>query len=32
MSAAYDKTGREIMQGDILKVFHFVGRRNKRHY
>jgi hypothetical protein len=32
MSAAYDKTGREIMQGDVLKVFHFVGARNKRHY
>lgn len=32
MSAVYDKTGREIMQGDVLKVFHFVGARNKRHY
>jgi hypothetical protein len=32
MSAIYDKTGREIMQGDVLKVFHFVGRRNKRHF
>jgi hypothetical protein len=32
VSAAYDKTGREIMQGDVLKVFHFVGARNKRHY
>lgn len=30
--AIYDKTGREIMQGDVLKVFHFVGARNKRHY
>jgi hypothetical protein len=29
---AYDKTGREIMRGDILKVFHFTGRRRKRHY
>jgi hypothetical protein len=28
----YDKTGREIMQGDVLKVFHFVGARRKRHY
>lgn len=32
MSAIYDKTGREIMQGDVLKVFHFVGCRGKRHY
>ena len=32
MGAIYDKTGREIMQGDVLKVFHFVGRRNKHHY
>lgn len=30
--ALYDKTGREIMAGDILKVFHFVGARRKRHY
>ena len=30
--ALRDKTGREIMLGDILKVFHFVGARNKRHY
>jgi len=29
---AYDKTGREIKVGDVLKVFHFVGARNKRHY
>lgn len=28
----FDKTGREIMVGDILKVFHFIGRRRKRHY
>lgn len=30
--AAYDRTGREIMLGDVLKVFHFVGARKKRHY
>lgn len=30
--AIFDKTGREIMLGDVLKVFHFVGSRNKRHY
>lgn len=30
--AAYDKTGRQIMVGDVLKVFHFTGRRRKRHY
>lgn len=27
-----DKTGRQIERGDILKVFHFTGHRNKRHY
>ena len=27
-----DKKGREIMEGDTLKVFHFVGARRKRHY
>lgn len=32
MSAIYDKNRREIMQGDIVKVFHFVGARRKRHY
>lgn len=30
--AVYDKTGREIVRGDIVKVFHFVGARGKRHY
>lgn len=28
----YDRTGREIMLGDVLKVFHFTGRNRKRHY
>lgn len=28
----YDKKGREIMHGDILKVFHFIGARFKKHY
>ena len=32
MSAIYDKNRREIMRGDIVKVFHFVGARRKRHY
>lgn len=32
MTDLRDKTGRQIEQGDILKVFHFTGRRNKRHY
>ena len=27
-----DQTGREIKPGDVLKVFHFVGARRKRHY
>lgn len=29
---ARDKTGRHIQPGDVLKVFHFVGARGKRHY
>lgn len=28
----FDKTGREIMRGDIVKVFHFVGARRKRYF
>lgn len=27
-----DKKGIEIRPGDVLKVFHFVGARNKQHY
>lgn len=27
-----DKTGREIMVGDTLKIFHFRGSRGKRFY
>lgn len=29
---AHDKTGRQIEPGDMMKVFHFVGRNRKRHY
>lgn len=33
MAKLYDKTGREIMPGDVLKVFHFVGAQYRRkHY
>ena len=32
VKALYDKTGRQIMIGDTLKVFHFAGARRKRHY
>jgi hypothetical protein len=32
MGKAYDKNGCPISIGDVLKVFHFVGQRNKRHY
>jgi hypothetical protein len=32
VATLYDKTGREILPGDVLKVFHFVGARGKRHY
>jgi len=28
----YDKNGMIIHVGDVLKVFHFVGARRKRHY
>lgn len=31
-AAIFDKNGREIMPGDVLKVFHFIGARRKRHY
>lgn len=27
-----DKHGREIMRGDIVKVYHFTGAQRKRHY
>jgi hypothetical protein len=31
--AVHDKTGREIMVGDVLKVFHFTAAvRRKRHF
>jgi len=28
----YDKTGREIKVGDVLKVFHFTGARWRKRY
>jgi len=28
----YDKNRRPILEADILKVYHFTGARNKRHY
>ncbi|NML93830.1 hypothetical protein [Novosphingobium olei] len=31
-AAAYDKHGRQIKVGDVLKVFHFTGARRKRYY
>lgn len=31
-NAAYDKTGRQIMVGDVLKVYHFQGARWRKHY
>lgn len=31
-TSIYDKTGREIVVGDIVKVYHFTGARRKRHY
>ena len=32
MPALYDKNRRQIAVGDILKVFHFVGARRKKHF
>lgn len=32
MTQVYDKKGREIMVGDLLKVDHFIGSRNKKYY
>ncbi|MCH6203890.1 hypothetical protein L3V16_08540 [Brucella ciceri] len=33
MSKVFDKTGREIMVGDVLKVYHFTeARRRKKHF
>lgn len=29
---SYDRKGIPIRSGDVLKVFHFIGARNKRHY
>jgi hypothetical protein len=29
---AFDKNGRPIERGDVLKVYHFTGLRRKRHY
>lgn len=31
-SPLLDSTGREIMVGDTLKIFHFIGARRKRYY
>jgi len=27
-----DKKGHEIEEGDVIKVFHFIGARKKKHY
>lgn len=32
MSQLFDKRGIPIKRGDIVKVFHFFGKRRKRHY
>jgi len=32
VSAVYDKTGREIKVGDVLKVYHFTGARWRKRY
>ncbi len=28
----FDKAGNQIKEFDVLKVFHFIGARRKRHY
>jgi hypothetical protein len=32
VATLYDKAGIPIEPGDVLKVFHFIGARGKRHY
>lgn len=32
MASLYDKKGREIIRGDVLKMYHFTGARRKKHY
>lgn len=32
MKSVYDKRGLPLQIGDVLKVFHFVGARRKKHY
>ena len=32
MPSLYDKTGREIQAGDILKVFHFIDRYRRKRF
>lgn len=32
MKQVYDKHGTPIERGDVVKVFHFIGARRKRHY
>ena len=32
MKTLLDEKGREIVPGSVLRVFHFVGARRKRHY
>ena len=32
MGEVYDKTGRAIMVGDVLKVYHFTGARWRKRY
>ncbi len=28
----YDKNGRQVFEGDLLKIFHFIGARRKKYY
>lgn len=29
---AHDKKGYPVYEGDVLKVFHFIGQRNKKYF
>ena len=32
MTETRDKHGRAMKEGDVLRVFHFIGARRKRHF
>ncbi len=32
MTKLYDEKGHEVVEGAVIRVFHFIGARRKRHY